>query len=191
MDPLSAIRGFGGRGARPRRYPRGLTWPAGKAIKVLPMAESKTLPPPLKVLFVCLANICRSPMAKAIAAHMMGPGIQADSAGVAPARGSMTPEALQVVFRKTGADYSRHVPRPVLDYPVEEYDFIIAMDSHVFMRLNEMPRVPKDRLYGWEVADPYGLGIDAYEHAARTIERHLERFLVTHALDGPAHKKRP
>lgn len=132
---------------------------------------------PLRVLFVCLANICRSPMAVVIARKLHPGAIEADSAGVAPAEGPVFPVMAAVVRELYGADVSGHRPRHVLDLPVSEYDYIIAMDSSIFMRLSEMPEVPPDRLIGWEIADPAGLGYDAYEHTAELIEKNLEYFL--------------
>jgi len=51
------------------------------------------------------------------------------------------------------------------------------MDSPVFMRLSEMKEIPKDKLYGWEIPDPCGLGIEAYERTAHLIEDDLEKFV--------------
>jgi protein-tyrosine phosphatase len=132
---------------------------------------------PLRILFVCLANLCRSPLAKVISETFYGGLIEADSAGVAPARGPVFPEMAAVVRERYGADLSGHQPRHVLEYPVAEYDHIIAMDSSIFLRLSEIPEIPVDRLSGWEVADPVGLGIAAYERAAIEIEENLARFM--------------
>ncbi len=132
---------------------------------------------PLRVLFVCLANLCRSPMAAVIARTLHEGAIEADSAGVSPAAGPVFPEMAAVVRELYGSDMSRHRPRHVLEFPVEKYDYIIAMDSAVFMRLSEMPGIPHDRLLGWEVADPAGLGFEAYERTAFLIEEILDNFL--------------
>jgi protein-tyrosine phosphatase len=138
---------------------------------------------PLKILFVCLANLCRSPLAVALTRHLHAPAIEAASAGVAPASGRMFPEALQVIKRVTGQDMSGHVPRFVLEARPQDFDYIIAMDSGIFLRLSEMPQIPQDRLYGWEIADPCGFGIDAYEKTAVEIESCLEQFLLNREMD--------
>lgn len=141
-------------------------------------AENGTnLDSPIRILFVCLANLCRSPMAAVIARTFHEGVIEADSAGVAPAEGPVFPVMAAVVRDLYGADMSGHKPRHVLDRPVAEYDFIIAMDSSIFMRLSEMPQIPRDRLRGWEVPDPAGLGFEAYERTAELIEENLENFL--------------
>jgi protein-tyrosine-phosphatase len=95
----------------------------------------------------------------------------------------MFPEALQVIKRVTGQDMSGHVPRNVLDARPQDFDYIIAMDSSVFWRLSEMPQIPKDKLYGWEIPDPCGYGIDAYEKTAVQIEACLEQFLLNREME--------
>jgi protein-tyrosine-phosphatase len=59
-------------------------------------------------------------------------------------------------------------------------DYIIAMDSSVYKALADMKPVPKDKLFGWEIADPCGYGIEAYERMTREIELELEKFLRLH-----------
>jgi protein-tyrosine-phosphatase len=52
------------------------------------------------------------------------------------------------------------------------------MDSPVFMRLQEMDSVPKNKLFAWEIEDPIGRGMEAYRLAAKKIERQLDQFLL-------------
>jgi len=134
---------------------------------------------PERILFVCLANLCRSPLAEVIARTLHPGDLDPDSAGISPAYGEPPSEdAVEVVKTFYGADLRGHRPRHVLDFPVREFDYIVAMDSTVFMRLSSMAEIPGDRLYGWEIADPIGLGLSAYEDTARLIEREIEAFLL-------------
>ena len=138
---------------------------------------SATNEKPMKILFVCLANLCRSPMAQVIARVAYGGMIQADSAGISPGAGPLFPETAFVLNEFYGANLAAHRPRHILEFPIASYDYIIAMDSPVFMRLSEMKEIPKDKLYGWEIPDPCGLGIEAYERTAHLIEDDLEKFV--------------
>jgi len=131
---------------------------------------------PAKILFVCLANMCRSPMAKIMAREICGDSIEADSAGVAPAMRPIFPNTRNYVRDILGVDLVKHKPRHVLEFPVADYDYIIALDSCVFMTLTEMKEIPKDKLYGWDIPDPCGLGVDAYERTVQAIKTNLERF---------------
>jgi len=146
--------------------------------------------PPIRILFVCLANLCRSPLAKAIAQRCLGDGVTAESAGVAPLPSRIPEEGLELIRRLTGTDASGHRPRFVLEYPLDDFDYIIGMDSSVFMRLSAMSQVPKDKLYGWEISDPCGQGMAAYEQTARQIEQYLDQFLLNREMEkAPARRK--
>jgi len=130
----------------------------------------------MKILFVCFANLCRSPLAEVISAVKFPGRIEARSAGVSPAPGRPFEEAVDVVKRFYGRDISRHRPRHVLEFPIGEFDYVVAMDSTVFIRLARMPEIPEEKLYGWEIADPAGLGVETYEKVARTLEEEIEKF---------------
>jgi len=144
---------------------------------------------PAKILFVCLANLCRSPLAEVIARTRHPGEVEAASAGISPASGPPFEEAVEVVKKFYGEDLRGHRPRHVLEYPVRDFDYIIAMDSSVFLKLSEMRDIPSDKLYGWEVDDPSGLGLSAYESAARLIERDLEAFLLQRGRDKRASRR--
>jgi hypothetical protein len=60
----------------------------------------------------------------------------------------------------------------------------------VFMRLSDMPEIPKDKLYGWEISDPCGLGIDAYERTAGQIERYLDQFLQNREMEKDSARRK-
>lgn len=153
--------------------------------------DARTAEAPIRILFVCRANLCRSPLAKAIAEHNLGARVTAESAGVAPSPAPIPDEGLEMIRRLTGTDASDHRPRFVLDYRFDDFDYIIGMDSSVITRLSAMPQVPKDKLYGWEISDPCGLRIDAYERTARQIEQNLGQFLLNREMEKPADRKKP
>ena len=132
---------------------------------------------PIKILFVCEANLCRSPLAKIIAEKIYGGIIEAESAGIAPAYCPVYQEAVCVAEKFYGADFSGHKPRHVLEYPLEEFHYIIAMDSSIYRIMLDMKPALKDKIKRWEIADPCGYAIEAYERAAREIELELEKFL--------------
>ncbi|MCX6566722.1 MAG: low molecular weight phosphatase family protein [Candidatus Aminicenantes bacterium] len=131
----------------------------------------------MKVLFVCYANLCRSPLAEVISQSLFSGRIEARSAGVAPGAGKPFEEAIDVAKRFYKCNIARHRPRHVLDFPADDFDYIIALDSTVFMRLAGMPEIPDEKLYGWEIPDPAGLGVETYEKVARLLENEIEKFL--------------
>jgi protein-tyrosine-phosphatase len=140
---------------------------------------------PLRILFVCFANMCRSPMAVAIVKKRLGEAVFAESAGIAAFGNAPSQEAVELVRALFGADISRHRPRNISEVDLSRFDFILAMDSPVFMRLQEMDSVPKEKLFAWEIDDPIGRGIEAYRKAAKKIERQLDQFLLNRDDESP------
>ncbi len=138
----------------------------------------------MKILFVCYANLCRSPLAEAISEAEFSGRIEARSAGVSPAPGRPFEEAVDVARRFYKRNISRHRTRHVLDFSLQDFDYIIGMDSNVFIQLTAMPEIPKEKLFGWEIPDPAGLGVETYEKAARLIEQEIEHFLEFRERDA-------
>jgi protein-tyrosine-phosphatase len=131
----------------------------------------------VRILFVCYGNICRSPMAAAIARTKHGARVRASSAGIAAAGGPAAAEAVLVMRILYQTDITDHVARPVEAFDLAAFDYVVAMDFLVYSRLKEMGRVPDERLYAWDIEDPLGLGYDAFREAAVKIEGRLEQFL--------------
>jgi arsenate reductase len=117
-------------------------------------------------------------MAAAIVKKRLGEAVLAESAGTAASGNVPSQEAVELVRALYGADISRHRPRNISEVDLSRFDFILAMDSSVFMRLQEMDSVPKNKLFAWEIEDPIGRGMEAYRLAAKKIERQLDQFLL-------------
>ncbi len=85
------------------------------------------------VLFVCLGNICRSPMAEAVFADMvekagLSDQIIVDSVGTGSWHvGEPAHEGTQRVLRAHGIDF-QHVARQINANDLHEADYLIAMD---------------------------------------------------------------
>jgi len=138
---------------------------------------------PVRILFVCYGNICRSPMAAGLARKRLGEQAEVCSAGIAALGGPAADEAVLVMKIIYGTDISRHVARPLSDYDLATFDYIIALDFAIYSRLNDLAVIPEEKLYGWDIEDPLGLGLDAYKEAALKIERRLQQFLLSVGLD--------
>jgi protein-tyrosine phosphatase len=89
---------------------------------------------PVRVLFVCMGNICRSPTAEGVlrvrlaAAGLKGL-VGVESAGTHAMRGSEPdPRAAQVALKR-GYDLSRLRARQVVPEDFERFDRILAMDE--------------------------------------------------------------
>ena len=86
------------------------------------------------VLFVCLGNICRSPMAEAVFGHLvteagMEDVFRIDSAGTASYHiGDQPHRGTRKVLGAHGIVY-RHSSRMVSSVELDEWDYVIAMDE--------------------------------------------------------------
>ncbi|MEW6591849.1 MAG: low molecular weight protein-tyrosine-phosphatase [Pseudomonadota bacterium] len=141
----------------------------------------------VRVLFVCMGNICRSPMAegmfrKAVREAGLESHVEIDSAGThAYHVGSPPDPRAQQAIRQRGVDISSLRGRKVADADFERFDYILPMDGDNYDRLVE--RAPAHhhgkirRLLSFsrkypnlDVMDPYYGGPQGFEENLDMIE---------------------
>ncbi len=154
----------------------------------------------IKVLFVCLGNICRSPMAEAIFRKLveeegLHDQISADSAGIGHWHiGSVPHEGTRKVLDAHTVSYEGLTARQVKPEDWDEYDYLIAMDEKNIQDLQairEKNEVVVQKLMDYvenpvesEVPDPYFSGnFDyVYELVQAGCEGLLESIKKNHHL---------
>ena len=147
------------------------------------------------VLFVCLGNICRSPLAEGVmreAAELRGIEVRIDSAGTGDWHvGSEPDRRAQAVAARHGINISRLRARQVRPDDFRSFDHIVAMDNENLAGLRAVaPPDARARLSllmdhvpgreGQPVADPYfgdAAGFDAtWKDVTLGVEALLERL---------------
>lgn len=137
----------------------------------------------LRVLVVCLGNICRSPAGEAAlqeAASETGLDLVIDSAGTGPWHIGQKPDPQ---IRAAGERAGLHVDgsgRQVTEAgELEEYDLILAMDRSNLHALRQIAPHLSDRMHlyrsfdpeadGDEAPDPYGRSDAAFDDIIRIV----------------------
>jgi protein-tyrosine-phosphatase len=127
-----------------------------------------------RILFVCLGNTCRSPMAAALANQVHG--VIAESAGVLDASGyPAAPDACALLAGR-GVDLGEHRSRSISMLDLATFDAIVALEpsvaAHIERTFGDGPP-----LVTWDIADPAGRGQVAYEQALDSIESQLRKMM--------------
>jgi protein-tyrosine phosphatase len=134
----------------------------------------------VRVLFVCLGNICRSPSAEGVLRHLAaqeapGRSLEIDSAGTAGYHIGAAPDARsQRAALGRGIDISGLRARQVTPEDFARFDFILAMDRENLRDLEAMkPKNAHARVKLFleyapgssvlEVPDPYYGGAEGFE----------------------------
>lgn len=102
-----------------------------------------------RVLFVCLGNICRSPMAHGIFRHLAkenGIGIFIDSAGTSGFHEGEAPDMrAQKTMKENGISISDLRSRPFVVEDFDAFDIILVMDSSNYNNVIKLSRTPSDK----------------------------------------------
>jgi protein-tyrosine phosphatase len=142
------------------------------------------------VLFVCTANMCRSPLAEVLFRDLLRRnGLQGDwrvhSAGVGVVHGQPATEFSRQVAADRGLDLSSHISKPVDRASMQAADLVLVMDSGHRQALREAYPQSADRVHllsemageGGPVEDPVGSTIEKYRLTADRITDLLTRGL--------------
>lgn len=138
------------------------------------------------VLFVCLGNICRSPLAEGIARNMSEKNawnLKIDSAGTSSFHRGEAPDKRSIAVAKAhNIDISAQKSRPINAQNDKDFDLIIAMDSNNKRDILALG-FPGDKVFklgefnsGEDVPDPYYDDLSGFENTYALIESLLEKM---------------
>lgn len=105
---------------------------------------------PVRLLFVCLGNICRSPAAEELMRQVVisngdSDRFELDSAGLYGGHAGQLPDnRMRLHARQRGYNLTHHA-RQVRPYDFADFDMILAMDGSNYQRLRDMAPTVEDR----------------------------------------------
>ena len=149
---------------------------------------------PTRVLFVCLGNICRSPLAEGVFRSLvrtreLESSYLVDSAGTGAWHAGESPDQRSVeVARRNGVVLTGRA-RQVEAHDFEDFDYVIAMDRQNLLELRTLGRSQQGEVHlhllrdfdpepgDGQVPDPYYGGPDGFELMYMMLNRACEAFL--------------
>lgn len=148
----------------------------------------------IKVLFVCMGNICRSPTAEGMFRHKIGQQLEhlfaIDSAGTHAFHVGDAPDLrAQKAAKARGIDLSCQRARKFMFDDFHRYDYILAMDDDNYTTLkNTCPAEHTHKIKYFlefapqfntvKVPDPYYGGVNGFEQVLNMVEAAAIGFIV-------------
>lgn len=127
----------------------------------------------IKVLFICIGNMCRSPMAEGFARALGDDVVEVYSAGLHPT-GVVSEDAILIMEEK-GIDIKRQRSKGMDSVPLADIDIIVSMVGH------PSEDFISDKFQGqvldWDVDDPIGRSVNVFRRVREEIEEHVTALL--------------
>ena len=147
----------------------------------------------MKILMVCLGNICRSPLAEGILTHKVkenGLNWEIDSAGTAAYHvGNLPDESSIEVATKYGIDLTSQRARQFKANDFKEFDVIYAMDTENYNNILNLAKYETEEQKvklilneiepdsNSSVPDPYYGGEEGFENVYQMLDLACEEVL--------------
>ncbi|MEO7989132.1 MAG: low molecular weight protein-tyrosine-phosphatase [Chryseolinea sp.] len=147
-----------------------------------------------KIVFVCLGNICRSPLAEAIfkekvKAKMIAHYFEVDSCGTSNYQIGDQPDSRTIANASKHGIYMNHIARQLKKSDLDYFDLIVAMDGKNLQHIVNLAENDTHRnkvllirdfdvhAKGADVPDPYYGGEKNFQEVFEILDRSVESFI--------------
>lgn len=151
----------------------------------------------MRILMVCLGNICRSPLAEGILKSKVkraGLEWEVDSAGIGDWHTGELPDQRSIaIARRFGIDITDQRARQIRKEDLLDFDLILAMDDSNLRQVQllakqlSQTKAQVDMIMNYSepgknrtVPDPYYGGIDGFEKVFYMLDEATDRILERH-----------
>ncbi len=144
----------------------------------------------MKILMLCLGNICRSPLAEGIMRSKLPESFEIDSAGtISYHEGKKADHRSIKIAEKYGVDINKHRARIITPKDLDEYDKIFCMDLENYKDAVSMAKSEEQRQKislilneagnigdNIEVPDPYWSELDAFDQVYKMLDEACDKI---------------
>lgn len=142
-----------------------------------------------KVLFVCVGNICRSPMAEGLFKQAL-PDRAVFSAGLSAMVGDQAdPLSIQLMW-EYGIDIRAHRARGLAGWMISETDLIVTMDQDQKRFIEQRYPTAKGKVVrigeggNYDIPDPYQQGLPVFRQSFNLIAQGIDQLAERIADDS-------
>lgn len=147
----------------------------------------------MNILYVCLGNICRSPMAEfmlrdAVAGRqsLSGQPIVVHGAGVAAEVGSPATREVREVLAEVGIAGDGHIARQLTDEMLEQADLVLVATEDVRRRVLRYAAADASKvqlmLGDQDLSDPWGMPLDDYRETFAQLKPRVDALAAAITL---------
>lgn len=138
----------------------------------------------MRILMVCLGNICRSPLAEGILRAKLDESFHVESAGTGSWHIGKAPDQRSIsVANKYGIDISRQRARQFSAKDFDDFDLILVMDASNYSDVSALARTEEDLkkvrliLGDRDVPDPYFGEEDGFEEVYQLLQEATDEIV--------------